>query len=428
MGFRLKRLQAQLERELWLRPALASLFAIAMALLAYWLGGRYEGKIALKIDEESLVALLSIFASSMLSVATFTVSAIVAAASTVSTSTTYRASQYVLSDKKAQLVLSAFIAAFIYSIFSILALKAFEYGAVGRFILFLGLLLIVSFVLIAFINWVDHAMQLGRQETILTKLTEVALASINPETVHHWGARAWDGRVPPDSCAVYPQTYGYVVGLDMSRLQAKAEEMQATIILATRPGEVSEVTAAIAYISPASTATDEFITTVCTAVAIGQRREATDDLRFNLINLTETADRALSSAVNDPGTAINVLHLQLKVLAHWAEVSQQSPTTELSYQRLSVLPMTAEELVTDSFSPIARDGAGFIEVGIRLQKVLLALVRLNYPPLTQAAQHMSAVALELAEPALVAQIQRERLRGLAKQVQDLADQLQSGYE
>ena len=420
MGFRLKRLQAQLERELWLRPALASLFAIAMALLAYWLGGRYEGKIALKIDEESLVALLSIFASSMLSVATFTVSAIVAAASTVSTSTTYRASQYVLSDKKAQLVLSAFIAAFIYSIFSILAL--------GRFILFLGLLLIVSFVLIAFINWVDHAMQLGRQETILTKLTEVALASINPETVHHWGARAWDGRVPPDSCAVYPQTYGYVVGLDMSRLQAKAEEMQATIILATRPGEVSEVTAAIAYISPASTATDEFITTVCTAVAIGQRREATDDLRFNLINLTETADRALSSAVNDPGTAINVLHLQLKVLAHWAEVSQQSPTTELSYQRLSVLPMTAEELVTDSFSPIARDGAGFIEVGIRLQKVLLALVRLNYPPLTQAAQHMSAVALELAEPALVAQIQRERLRGLAKQVQDLADQLQSGYE
>ena len=132
MGFRLKRWQAQLERELWVRPALASLFAIAMALLAYWLGRRYEGKIALKIDEESLVALLSIFASSMLSVATFTVSAIVAAASTVSTSTTYRASQYVLSDKKAQLVLSAFIAAFIYSIFSILALKAFEYGAVGR--------------------------------------------------------------------------------------------------------------------------------------------------------------------------------------------------------------------------------------------------------------------------------------------------------
>jgi uncharacterized membrane protein len=65
-------------------------------------------------------------------------------------------------------------------------------------------------------------------------------------------------------------------------------------------------------------------------------------------------------------------------------------------------PLTAEELVNDCFTPIARDGASAVEVGIRLQKVLQALARAGHPELSLAAKTMSATALELAEHSLVA--------------------------
>lgn len=416
MFFKLKLWQSQLSGKLWLRPALASLFAVAMAAFAYWFGQKYEWEYGVEIDEGSLVALLSIFASSMLTVATFTVSAIVTAAASVSNSTTYRASQYVLGDTKAQFVLSAFIAAFIYSIVGILSLKAFHYGDLGRFILFLGLIILVIFVLVAFINWVDHAIKLGRQETTLTKMTEAALLSINPNTVNNLGAYAWDGTIPSDSQVVLFSEFGYVIAVDVESLNAKAEQTNSRLIMATRPGEVAEITSPIAYISPASACDDAFIQVVRESVAIGGRRQIVADPRYNLINLTEAADKALSPGINDPGTAINILNLQLKVLAHWIAVAQETAEQPVQYQHISVLPITADELMQDSFAPLARDGAGMLEVSIRLQKVLQALARLGDPAFKQAAQAMSVMSLEFANAALVSESQRQQLARLAEAI------------
>ena len=413
MFFKLQLWRERLAGKLWLRPALASLFALAMAMFAYWFGHKYEWEFGVEIDEDSLVALLSIFASSMLSVATFTVSAIVAAAASVANSTTYRASQYVLGDAKAQLVLSAFIAAFIYSIVGLLSLKAFHYGDLGRFILFLGLIVLVVFVLIAFINWVDHAMKLGRQETTLSKMTEAAIQSINPLTVNNLGARAWDGQIPSDHAVVYFSTFGYVTAVDMASLNTKAEQAKCQIILVTRPGEVAEITTPIAYISPASAADEALIKALRESVAVSSRRQITLDPRYNLINLTETADKALSPGINDPGTAINILNLQLKVLAHWIAVKRETADQAVEYQHLSMLPISADELITDSFGPVARDGAGILEVNIRLQKVLQALARMGEPEFKQAAQAMSVVALEVANAMLVSESQRKYLPRIA---------------
>lgn len=413
MFFKLQLWRERLAGKLWLRPALASLFALAMAMFAYWFGHKYEWEFGVEIDEDSLVALLSIFASSMLSVATFTVSAIVAAAASVANSTTYRASQYVLGDAKAQLVLSAFIAAFIYSIVGLLSLKAFHYGDLGRFILFLGLIVLVVFVLIAFINWVDHAMKLGRQETTLSKMTEAAIQSINPLTVNNLGARAWDGQIPSDHAVVYFSTFGYVTAVDMASLNTKAEQAKCQIILVTRPGEVAEITTPIAYISPASAADEALIKALRESVAVSSRRQITLDPRYNLINLTETADKALSPGINDPGTAINILNLQLKVLAHWIAVKRETADQAVEYQHLSMLPISADELITDSFGPVARDGAGILEVNIRLQKVLQALARMGEPEFKQAAQAMSVMALELANASLVSESQRQQLTRIA---------------
>ncbi|WP_020394069.1 DUF2254 domain-containing protein [Thiolinea disciformis] len=414
--FSLKRYWQKLSGKLWLRPTLSSAFAIFMAAFAYWFGQNFDSILDFNISEDTLLMLLGIFTSSMLSVATFTVSAIVTAASSASNSTTPRASQYVLNDGVAQFVLSTFIAAFIYSIVGIFSLKVLHYGSAGRFVLFLGLIFIVVLVLIALINWIDHAIRLGRQSTIVNKLTEATVASIDPAVIGTFGAQRWQGDVPANSVALYPQQFGYVTDLDMPRLQKQAERTNTQLIINTRPGEIVEITSPIAYITPAEHADENLEQAIQEAIATDTRRQPLRDIRHNLLNLTETADRALSPGINDPGTAIHIMNIQMSLLIQWARVYYQQDCYEVHYDRLSLPTLSAADLVSDCFNPIARDGAGIVEVGIRLQKVLQALTRLGSPELTAAAKAMSSTALELAEHSLVAAEHRAKVAKIANEV------------
>jgi uncharacterized membrane protein len=44
-----------------------------------------------------------------------------------------------------------------------------------------------------------------------------------------------------------------------------------------------------------------------------------EDPRFGLITLSEIASRALSPAVNDPGTAIQIISSHVRLFSLWAE-------------------------------------------------------------------------------------------------------------
>lgn len=408
-----------INHELWFRPTLASVFSVGVAGAALYLGKHLDYKVRLDVGEDSLISLFTIFASSMLSVATFTVSAIVTAAATASTTTTPRASQFILSDSKAQLVLSAFIAAFIYSVIGILALKIFDYGPFGRFLLFAGLIVIVVFVLVSFINWVDHAMKLGLPTTTIAKLSTIAMESTSAENCLSFSAKQWLGHVPDGSAPMYLEQFGYLVAVDLPGLQAVAQDAGCELTLAVRPGDYCEPTRPFAYVSPGSALNGSVAEAIRSNADVAPIRSERYDIRFNLINLTETADRALSPGVNDPGTAIQVLNEQLRVLCRWAEQVREHAGDEPIYDRVAIAPLTADELVNDAFTPIARDGAGSVEVGVRLQKVLGALTRQDLNELTVAARSLMKDALAMSDAALVLETHKQRLR-LASEQQTIA--------
>lgn len=414
-----QRLKWMFGRELWIRPALASLFSVLMAALSYWVGSTYEGHVNLAIDESALTTLFGIFASSMLSVATFTVSAIMTAASSAATSTTPRASRLVLSDNKAQLVLSAFIAAFIYSICGIIALKAVAYGQAGRFLLFMGLIVIVAFVLVSFINWVDHAMKLGRQVTVIEKLTEATLDMITPANVGTWGARVGRTECPPGALPVCGPRVGFVHDIDVAGIARWAEEFNLMVHLLVRPGDSIDTATPFAAIDPAPTIQGEelprHLQRLVSCIDIDAARDYLLDVRYGFVLLAETADRALSPGVNDPGTAIAILGRQLEAITRWADVRAET-NGPAEYDRVYMPPLTAEEIMRDCFTAIARDGAGAVEVGIRLQKTLAAIARLDEPDLRVSAGAMSETALALAEQALVAEAHKDLVRKAAGEV------------
>ena len=55
------------------------------------------------------------------------------------------------------------------------------------------------------------------------------------------------------------------------------------------------------------------------AFIVGDDRTFREDPRFGLVTLAEIAARALSPAVNDVGTAIDIVGTFVRLLARWAE-------------------------------------------------------------------------------------------------------------
>jgi uncharacterized membrane protein len=83
-----------------------------------------------------------------------------------------------------------------------------------------------------------------------------------------------------------------------------------------------------------------------------------EDPRFGLITLSEIASRALSPAVNDPGTAIQIISSYVRLFSLWAEPLDSKKTEKKPYDRVAVPELTIEDLFEDAFRPLARDGAG----------------------------------------------------------------------
>jgi uncharacterized membrane protein len=70
----------------------------------------------------------------------------------------------------------------------------------------------------------------------------------------------------------------------------------------------------------------------------------------------------------------------------------------------------------DAFKAIARDRAGTLEVGIRLQKALLSLAKRNNKSFGESARIHAALALERTDAAALLDDDRLILRNLANEL------------
>uniref|UniRef100_UPI00404A754B DUF2254 family protein n=1 Tax=Cephaloticoccus sp. TaxID=1985742 RepID=UPI00404A754B len=113
---KLKFLLSKLASQLWVRPACYSMAALFWVFLGTVAEYFLQGSWGIDISRETLVNLFSILASTMLTVAIFSVSAIAAAYASVSTTATPRATKIVVRDSGTQTILGAFLATFIYAV------------------------------------------------------------------------------------------------------------------------------------------------------------------------------------------------------------------------------------------------------------------------------------------------------------------------
>ena len=148
-------------------------------------------------------------------------------------------------------------------------------------------------------------------------------------------------------------------------------------------------------------------------------RSFDQDPRFGLVVLSEIASRALSPAINDPGTAISVLDSGLRCFEVLAEASAEPE--DAKYSRVHGPEMEVQDLFTDFFIKIARDGAAMVEVQQRIQLCLLALAK-SWPDLfAVAATEASRDALARALDTIVHKPDIKDLKARSQKVVDSSD-------
>lgn len=402
---RLRFLLQQLGKLLWIKPLIISLLSVAAAFLAKLTDDLGLDTWLPKVSPGSVETLLSVMASSMMVIATLAVASMVAAYASASSTATPRSLKLVIADDLSQNALSTFIGAFIFSMVSLTAVKNQYYGDAGLFTL-LALTALVFFIVIAtFVRWVDGIARLGRVGTTVDTVERTAANAMcrRRDAPALCGIPATEDT--PTGEKLFSLEVGYIQHIDMAQLQDCACEWQDRIRLVVLPGTFVTPDRPLAFIRSASgEMTESKRKKLLKAFLVDNERTFEDDPRFALVVLSEIASRALSPAVNDPGTGIDIIGRLVRLFVLWGQPHQEdvnkSDEGGPHYDRIEVPLLSVDDMFDDAFSPIARDGAAMVEVAIRLQKGLRALANLGNEPLRKAALKYARLALQRAEQGL----------------------------
>ena len=408
----------RIREKLWVKPLLFCVLSVAAALLASAVDGMPDKWVELipDVKRDSIEDLLKITAASMLVIATLSVSSMVSAYSSAGSTATPRTFPLIIADDVSQNALSTFIGAFIFSVVALVALMNGYYAKPGRFLLFALTLITLAIVIVTFLRWVDKIARLGRLGTIIDKV-EIAAAKALEERRLFPTLRAM--RLIPNEMnngiAIFASAVGYVQQIDLRKLQHIAEENNWRINVAALPGTFATPDRPLAYVisdEQSENALDSSF--IEKAFVIGQDRMFDEDPRFGLVVLSEIAARALSPAVNDPGTAIDIIGTYVRLFTRWCKPTEHEPAPEPEYNRIYIPELTIGDMFDDAFTSITRDGAAMLEVQVRLQKAFKTLASIGDQDMQIQAQRHSKMALDLAENAITFPPHLEIIRQLAK--------------
>lgn len=405
--------------EVWVRISIYGFIGLATAVVAGVLAPLIPSLNRESVDRDTVLTMLQILSSSMLAVTTFSVSVMVTAKFNAAGGATPRVTALLKNDRTSQNVLATFVGAFVYSLVSIIGLQLSAYGAGGRLILLVVTVAVLVAVVVQLVRWINHLGTFGLMSDTIERITEAAEKALQVRMSDPFlGGRPLTMEFDAAVAAGRPvrsNRVGYVQMVDMEALNTVAERAGVSFALTALPGAFVHTGQQVGVVLSPGTLSDTACAEMCKAFAIGATRTYEQDPRFGVLTLTEIASRALSPAVNDPGTAIDVLGRQLRVLSHW----QARATPELRFRSVMVKGLELDDLMSDAFGAIARDGAGLVEVQVRLQKMLIGLVRQAPDIYGKHALRVSHRAVGHAGAALILEADKERLAELVAELDAL---------
>ncbi|WP_149142589.1 DUF2254 domain-containing protein [Gemmobacter caeruleus] len=410
---------SQFRRRIWVPIAAYAALGVATSIATWALKPLVPPDLPAKIGADAVATILEILASSMLAVTTFSLSIMTSAFGATASGATPRAITLLKDDRVTQRVLATFVGAFLFSLSGLIGLQTGIYEDRGRFILFLVTLAVLAAVVFQLVRWIGHLADYGRLTDTIARVETATREALAQRMAHPYlGGHPLSDSLAQDLAqrpAIRPRDTGYVQMIDMESLHALMESHKTDLAVTVLPGAFVHPGMAVAHLLGPGDLPEDLAPEILRRFVIAPTRSFDQDPRFGVLTLTEIAARALSPAVNDPGTAIDILGRQMRILTDWRE--REDATAQWS--RLFVAPLRLSDLMTDAFASIGRDGAAMVEVQIRLHKMLAGLAALSPGLFRDAALRQSDRALALAEVALTLEEDRAVLRELNRALHDL---------
>lgn len=408
----------QLTRRLWVRATAIGILGVVAAILAAVAEQYIPFPLPGDIGADSVDSILGILASSMLAVTTFSLNVMTSAYGQATSNVTPRATRLLMEDRVTQNALSTFLGSFLFGIVGIIVLQIGAYGERGRIVLFVVTIFVIALVVIALLRWIDHLTRLGRVGETTMRVENATRKAIEERIdAPFLGGRPLrdaEAEIPADAIAIASEEIGYVQHIDMGALASCAERYELELYVRVLPGAFvfadTPLVAALGLKGAGDEERDEATARIRRAFTRGIERNYDQDPRFGFAVLSEIASRGLSPGVNDAGTALDVIGRSGRLLALWQGWFAAADNAETRHERVWVPPLDIADLFEDAFMLVARDGAGHIEVQLRLQKVLRALARLPHPRMRAAALAQAELAEQRAMAGLTMPADRHRLQ------------------
>ncbi|OYT85246.1 MAG: hypothetical protein CFE50_04220 [Pseudomonas sp. PGPPP4] len=402
-----------LQRRLWFRATLFSVAGVATALLALLLRDHIPATLPAKVGADAVDKILTIIASSMLAVTTFSLSTMVTAYNAAASSVTPRAYPLLLEDSTTQNALATFLGSFLFSLVGIIALSTGLYGDNGRVVLFAVTLVVILLIVFTLLRWIDHLSRLGQLDATSDSIEDAARHSLQ-----RWLDQPYLGGVaapvdePASGRPVMADRTGYLQRVDMPLLADLCGD-QGRLRLAALPGAFLDPAQPLLWVEGLPPDKDERLRA---AFTLDARRVHDQDPRFGLTVLGEIATGALVPSRSDSGTAIAILGRAQRLLTALTEPRE---AVEPRYPRIEVPELSLDDLFDDFFLPVGRDAAPLVEVGMRLQKALARLAVQGDARIRRECLRHSRLALARAEATLGQAEDRAILQQLAADVERL---------
>ncbi len=366
---------------LWPVPALFGIGALLLAVVTIALDNSLNFQVHsdrfLVGDTDTALTLTSVVATGMLAFLGIVFATTLVAIQLAASQYSPRAVRVFVRSRLTKLSLGIFVATFVFSIVTLIAIRSADSSGSGftPVLSTTAVALLVVATLIAFLFFANGTARLLRVQYLVERIAEetrptlLAAFPVGPDVVD---VAAVDATLP--AVTIRAATHGVLDAVDVGDLALLAGRLDGWIELTTpigahitsgspigviHQGTAAEPTVVAADISDAFHA----------CLLISNERSLLQDPGFGFRQLVDIAIRALSPAVNDPTTGVQVLDRVTDLLGRVAD--RTDPTGWYvdgnDVARVRLVPVSSVELVTLAFAEVIRYGADSPQVVRRLR-------------------------------------------------------------
>ncbi|MBE9637583.1 DUF2254 domain-containing protein [Salipiger mangrovisoli] len=392
----------RLSKRLGVRVLMGAILALVAVALAPLFQGLIPDWMKERFGADAVTPILSILATTMLTVTTFSLSVMVQAFQSAASQATPRAYRLHLEDSTAQTALAAFTGTFLFSLTALVLFNAGLYSEESAVVIFFLTIASIVAVIVAMLRWIGHLSVMGSMDHTLDRVVESALPPLERAM-----ARPSLGAVPPErdlpsgALEVPAGRAGYVQYINFELLEETLAAAEAQFRVIAHPGAHLVPGMPLGVVAGGHVATED----IARCFTLGAERTMEQDARYGVMVMNEVAIRALSPAVNDPGTAIDVVQRLERMLMGLGSPDAAPP----DYPHVQMAPLNPAHLLEDGFFPLIRDGAARPEVISCVLSAMKVLRSAEWPALAEAAEATRAYTFAHAEAALTVEADRRWL-------------------